>query len=384
MIPVKIQVMLMTCLIALAGCKADYEAMAKQRIEYANMNQGDVVIAAFQESDKSHYMQGVSLAVEQINQTHGGVLGRPLKLIVEQDHDDFESSKPIIRRIAENPEVSMVLGHRNDKVAIPASVVYEKSQILFFPSFTSSKKLTSHGSLFTFRLLPDNIHMAGQISSTARNMKFKKIAVLFDRADKYRGFSLLLRQEAVKKGLELVTIHSFYSQTVNYRPFLSDLKKKEFDAVFVSASDKTAARLVRQMREMGITAPILGPSELGSDEFKTSAGNAGDNTIVPTAYNVLSDSRINQDFVNSYRDKYEQLPDAEAAQGYDAVMLFADKVETAGSSLPSSLATSVRFSPAWTGVTGTFRFNKKGDIEGKNYYFQVLKNEEWQPLMAAN
>lgn len=382
--PVKVHVMLVICLLLLAGCRADYESMAQHRFEYAKMNQGDVVIAAIQDTAKSDYIKGISLAVQEINQSNGGLLGRPLKLTIEQGHHDFKSSKSMIRRITDNPKISIVLGHINDKVVIPSSVIYEKSQLLFFPPFTTSKELTSHGSLFTFRMLPDNAHMAEQISSMAETLLHKKIAVLYARADQHREFSLLFEQAATKRGLNLVFSHSFFGQTDDYRPFLSDLKKKDFDAVFLSASAKTATRLIRQMREMGINNPILGSADLSSQEFKTSVGAAGNNTIVPTPYNVLADNSTNQNFVTRYSDKYKQSPDADAAQGYDSVMLFANKVERAQSTLPALLASTVRFSPPWVGVTGTYHFSKEGDIEGKRYFFQILNNEKWQPLSATH
>ena len=195
---------------------------------------------------------------------------------------------------------------------------------------------------------------------------------------------MLFEQAVTEKGLNLVFNHSFFGHTDDYRPFLSDLKKKEFDAVFLSADTKTATRLIRQMREMGINSPILGSADLSSQEFEASVGAAGNNTIVPTPYNVLADNSTNQNFITRYSDEYKQPPDADAAQGYDSVMLFASKVETAQSTVPALLASIVRFSPPWDGVTGTYRFNKEGNIEGKRYFFQVLNNEKWQPLSATH
>jgi ABC-type branched-subunit amino acid transport system substrate-binding protein len=93
---------------------------------------------------------------------------------------------------------------------------------------------------------------------------------------------------------------------------------------------------------------------------------------------------INQAFIARYRNKYGLLPDAEAAQGYDAVMLFANKVERAQSTLPPLLASTVHFSPAWSGVTGDYRFNKEGDMPEKQYFFQILNNERWQMLSAIH
>jgi len=70
---------------------------------------------------------------------------------------------------------------------------------------------------------------------------------------------------------------------------------------------------------------------------------------------------MNQVFLAHYRNKYNQLPDA--AQGYDSIMLFSDKVERAGSTRPALLASIVHFSPPWTGISGMYRFNKEGNIQ---------------------
>lgn len=368
------------CLISLAGCNVDYEAMAKNRVEYARMNQGEIIIAAIQDSASDNYIKGISLAIEEINQSKNRLLGRPLKLQLEHGHDDFKSAKSTIRRISNNPKISIVLGHTKDEVVLPASVIYEKSQLLFFPPFTTTEKLTSNHSLFTFRMLPDNIHMSEQILNLSKSLGFTKVAILYARADRHRERGLLFKKAVADKNLDLVFTHSIFGNTNDYRPLLSDLKKRDFDVVLISASAQTAARLIKQMREMDIDRPVLGTSDLNSQSFRTSVGVAGNNTIVPTPYNALSRNSINQNFIVRYRAKYMQSPDADAAQGYDSVMLFANKVSRAKSTLPALLASTVRFSPQWMGTTGYYRFSKKGNLEGKSYSFQVLNNKAWQPL----
>ena len=367
-------------LLLVAGCSPDYKLMGKHRTEYAKKNQGDIVIAVIQEPGSAHYINGIRLAVEEINQSSGRLLGRTVKLQFEQGHQTFKSAISSIERIVRNPKASLVLGHKYDEIIFPASLIYEHSQLLFFPSSNSPKKLTSYGSLFTFCMLPDTIHTAEQISKKSLAFGYKKIVILYARADKHRKFALLFEQEAAKRGIKLMLNHAFHSQTDDYRPFLSDLRKKNFDAVFLSADIETSARMIRQMREMEIKTPVFGTDALNSEQFIKAVGIAGNNTIIPTAYNVQSEDTINQDFIARYRDEFHQIPDTDAAQGYDAVMLFVDKVTIAGTTSPNLLASTAHFSPAWTGVTGTHQFSKNGDIEGKQIFFQKLNNKKWQLL----
>jgi len=231
------------CLFLLAACTADYEAMAQHRIEYANKNHGEIVIAAIQDSDNSHYIRGISVAIEEINQSKNRLLGRPLKLQLEPGYSDFKSAKSSIRRIADNPKVAVVLGHTKDEVVLPASVIYEKSKLLFFPPITTTEELTSHKSLFTFRMLPDNIDMAKQISNLSKALGFTKVVVLYAGSDRHRELGLLFKEIASKADLSLVSSHSFFENTDDFRPLLSDLRKKEFDAV-LSVSSK-ARKFIR-------------------------------------------------------------------------------------------------------------------------------------------
>jgi len=83
--------------------------------------------------------------------------------------------------------------------------------------------------------------------------------------------------------------------------------------------------------------------------------------------------------VARYRHKYNQLPNVKAAQG-----LFANKVERARSTQPALLASTVRFSPPWTGVSGIYHFTKQGNLQGKPYFFKVLNKQQWQMLSAVN
>jgi len=373
--------LIMSCCL-LTACNVDYEKMAAQRLKYAQTNQGEIVIVALQDSAGSRYIKGATLAVEEINQQKG-LLGRPLKLLVEQDSPDFVTAKSTINRIVSNPKVSAVMGHRSTAVALPASAIYEKSRVLFFSPFVSEAELTSHGFDYTFRLLADNKQLVKQICSLGKTLGFKKIAVLYARADEHRKFALLFKETA-RNDFHLVFEQPFFGETADYRSILSDLKQTEADAILLSSGAKTASRLTKQAREMGIVIPIMGSRNLDSELFKTAAGVAGNKTIVPTPYNIQTKNPINQVFIAHYRNKYNQLPDADAAQGYDSVMLFADKVEKAGSTQPALLASIVHFSPPWTGTSGMYRFNKEGNIQEKPYFFQVLNNENWQMLSAIN
>jgi hypothetical protein len=114
------------------------------------------------------------------------------------------------------------------------------------------------------------------------------------------------------------------------------------------------------------------------------AGKASENSIIPTLYDPSSNSVINQKFRTDYQRQYNVMPDYNAAQGYDSVMLLAKAIELAGSTVPSVLTSTLHYMPAWIGVTGLHSFDKNGEIHGKKYLFLAQKEGQWHYLPALH
>lgn len=368
----------------LMGCSPDYAHMAQQRLEYARQNQDDIHIVAFHDTYKSNYLNGILLAAETINQRPGKLLGRNLVVNIEQDQASFDETKPTIRRIAANPKITAVLGHRSSSIAIPASAVYESSQIIFMPSFATAKGLTGYNFQYVFRMTPNAEVIAEQLASVAEQLGYKNIITLYERNDLSRELAFLFEDAAVKRGIKLVQNSSFFEGADNYRPLISQFSSKDFDAVFVASPPQPGGKMVKQLREMGVNTPILGNDSFNLPAYIDAAGAAAKNTIVPAIYRPNSNNPRNTAFVQRYQDKYQEEPDYNAAQGYDSVMLLAAGIEKAGATIPPLLSSTMHYIPAWLGVTGLHAYDAYGDLYGKHYVFNVWQQGEFRPLPAIH
>ena len=109
--------------LALAGCGIDYDDLAKHRLEYAKGGRGDIYVAAIEESWSASYLDGIRLAIDQVNARPGKLLGRNVRLLVKEGVPNFDDSLPNILKIAKNPKVTAVLGHRRSVVAVPEVIM---------------------------------------------------------------------------------------------------------------------------------------------------------------------------------------------------------------------------------------------------------------------
>ncbi|SJM93225.1 ABC transporter substrate binding protein [Crenothrix polyspora] len=379
-------------LVCLSGCSSpDFELMAKKRLEYARQNKGDIEIVVFEDpansiyiNGTSTYLNGIKLAVENINQRSGKLLGRSIKLNIEQDASTFDATKNTLRRIADNPKITAVLGHADSNIAIPASVVYERSQILFMPPFSTAQGLTSHNFQYVFRMMPSAKIMAEQLVSVANILGYQKIVILYSRDDVNRELAFLFEDFAVQMGIDLVQNSSFFAKETNYRPLISQFNSKAFDAIFIAAGPEASGHIVQQLREMGINKPLLGNEVLNVPSYTETAGAAAENTIVPIVFRPTKNNSLNMNFIKQYQQKYAVAADIDAAQGYDSIMLLATAIEKAGSTIPPLLSSTLHYLPAWPGVTGLHAFDSSGELRGKRYLFNVWQGGAWHVLPAIN
>jgi branched-chain amino acid transport system substrate-binding protein len=368
----------------LSGCGADFAQMADKRLAYARSNQGDIEIVAIKDIIKTNYIKGVLLAANEINNRPKKLLGRRLKINIEEEGMNFNAVKSTLRRIAANPKITAVLGHPRSSIAIPASVIYEQSNIVFFSSLSTKKSLTGHNFEYVFRMTPNAEIMAKQTASVAQTLGYKKMVILYGRDELNRELAFLFEAAAIQQKIKLVKRSSFSLENINYRSLISQFSNDNFDAVFIASSSRSSAFMVKQLREMGVKQPILGSDTFNDPAFTDVATKVANNIITPSFYKFNKKNAINQSFIRAYRKEYKQEPDYRAAQGYDSLMLLALGIERAGSTIPSLLASTLHYMPTWIGTTGLHKFSLEGDILGKKYFFKAWENGQWQDLPALH
>lgn len=380
----KISVLVIALLIVVSSFEPDFEGMAESRNFYASLNKGDIKIVAINDYWNTSYVKGVRLAVDEINSSNEKLLGRKINLSIINEGANFKESKPIIRRIAGDPEVTAVLGHRRSSIAIPASVIYEKSQVVFLSSFATSKMLTGHNFQYVFRMAPNNETMAKQLASVAHLLGYRKVAILYARDDVNRELAFVFEESSLRKGIKLISRASFFDEEKNFRPIISQLNNDHFDAIFIASGSESGGILTKQLREMGIDKPILGNDSINNAVYAQIAGKAANKTILPFLYREDKNSSLKLEFIKEYQKKFIEAPDYNAAQGYDSMKLLAAAITRAGATTPSLISSTLHFMPSWVGVTGLHAFNSSGEIQGKKYFFLTWQDGKLLDLPAVH
>ncbi|MBF0099749.1 MAG: ABC transporter substrate-binding protein [Desulfobacterales bacterium] len=346
----------------------------EKRVQVASESTGDITIGVVGTSILHNYfLDGVNLAIEEINQ-RGGVLGKKIKTLIYDDQGDQREAQKIAVRLAKNYKVIAVVGHGLSDAAIPAAVIYENSGIIYISYRATDPLLTRYSSGFTLRNIPNDDELARQSAEFSYNYGGRKMLMFYDRQANYSYFGEVFKASADNIGIDIITTRSYFSSDYDFNDLISSVTGYDYDSIFISGGLPSSALLIKQLRDKGIKVPIIGGYGLDSLELWTIAGKASEFTAVPTVFNPNYPLKDVSDFVKRFKVKFGFVPDTWAAQGYDAISLLAYGIERAGSTVPKNITNTLRFIENWNGVTGSYAFTPDGDIKGKKIFFKTMDN----------
>lgn len=362
-------------LLPLSGC--DKPSLAQQRAQYLAQSKGDVVIGVAwpMKSSKASLLDGLQLALDEVNQKGGVAGGRKLKLMVRDDEASLTKGRLMAQEIANNHEVAAVIGHLNSYITEPASQIYEQAGIVMITPGASGQRITENGRKLIFRSLPGNREQGKQIAEYALAQGYKNIALYYIKNDYGIDLANFFEQKANEIGLTIVDRRSYTMGGDNYVNVLGDWASfLKFDAICLIGSLPESAQIIREAREAGISAPIFGGAGLDSMQLIKLGGKMVEGTSVFSLFNVDDQREEVKQFRQQYQKKFNKLPDSSAAQGYDALHLLAQAMNQAKTVEPSKVATALRNIRNWQGVTGTHSFDQKGDMVDKRLFHVVVKD----------
>lgn len=363
----------------LSGCYDNLEELANKRIAFAKTNPEEVKIFAIKPMFGEHYLEGVQLAINQVNSEK--ILGdRKLVLSTIPQKFTFEEMKPDIMRAVRDPEAIAVLGHLYSSVAVPASVIYDQAKILSFPSYATSSQLGSLVNFdYIFKMQPDVEQQAAQILSFTDMINVKKVALYYSR-DSYDvelGVRLLGLEGEFDS--DIVMAESFFKKDADFISIVTQLKKSDVDAVILSAGVDSSVKLINRARREGIDIPII-LTDSADKEYLSDMIGLQNKIIVPITYSITNKNPVNRKFVSEYQSAFGVPPNRKAAIGYDSVMLLSEAIIQAGTTDPSALSTILQNMKAWHGSSGSYKFGTYNRLFGKKFHFEVLKDGAWHEM----
>jgi branched-chain amino acid transport system substrate-binding protein len=318
---------------------------------------------------------GILLAQKVVN-AGGGINGRPLEVIVEDDSSNPDAAMSKINTLVHSEDVKAVVGPTGiaQTVAIGALTQAAKIPLLAFtglgPPVEASRDCVLH-------LTPAQELNARALLSYVRDNGGKRAGVLHDSGYGQVIWGAMSKLGA-EYGVEFVQVEKFELSATDATAQAAKIKAAEPDMVIVLSSQGTG---FRNLRQVGVTQPIIAVHGTALYEVVRSMGGAADN-IVHAEFLIAEDPQPNQaEFVKAFEQEYGRLPKHFEAAGWDAVMAVVEALKTTGPE-PAGGALCTTLRKPYPGVFATYDFSAPdmGGLSLASFNYSLLTKGKFSRL----
>src|SRR6516164_2330220 len=287
-----------------------------------------------------HEIQGAKLATEEVNKT-GGVLGRPIELVIEDDQTTNPGVVLAFSKLAGDKDIPAFVGP-TFSTAIHA--IAPDIQRLGKPVMIggTDPQLTHMGNPWLFRFRPNDIYSARVIADYGVNTLGKKKWAIVHSTDTFGTSGMKNLIEDLKgMGVEPVLVQGYTNNSQDFTPVVLAVKQSGADvmATYMTIPSDLAI-FARQLRQLGVNIAWVGsPSTVATDGLKL-AGPAlfGSYAVADFA---ADSSPAAKEFAAKYEANYKSAPDFHGAWTYDAVHVLALAIDNAKSLEPQKIREAI-------------------------------------------
>ena len=307
---------------------------------------------------------GVDQAAADINKA-GGILGQKIAVEYGDDVSDPKQGVSVANDFAADG-VKFVVGNYNSGVTIPSSEVYQENGILEITPASTNPTVTERGMWNIFRVCGRD-DQQGRVAGDyiLKHFKGKRIAFVNDKTTYGKGLADETLKTIKAGGMDSVLYEGINTGEKDYSALVSKIKQSRADLVYFGGLYTEAGLIVRQMRDQGVTAPLMGGDGITSDEF-ASVGGPG---VIGTLMTYGPDPRNRPEaksVVAEFRAKNFE-PEAYTLYSYAAVQIIAEAATAAKSLDPKKVAEVMHSGKNFKTVIGNISYDKKGDITRLDY-----------------
>jgi branched-chain amino acid transport system substrate-binding protein len=307
---------------------------------------------------------GVDQAAADINAA-GGILGQKIVVSYGDDVSDPKQGVSVANKFAADG-VKFVVGHYNSGVTIPSSEVYQENGILQITPASTSPTVTERKMWNIFRVCGRD-DQQGKVAGDyiLQNFKGKKIAIAHDKTTYGRGLADEMKKTINAGGMTEVLYEGVNTGEKDYSALVSKIKQSGADLFYWGGLYTEGGLIVRQMRDQGIKAPLMGGDGITSDEFASIGGPGVEGTLMTYGPDPRNKPEAKQAVEEFRAKKFE--PEAYTLYSYAAVQIIKQAAEAANSLDPKKVAEKMHSGMTFKTVLGDIAYDEKGDITRLDY-----------------
>jgi len=334
-------------------------------------------------------LRGTQLAVEQANQ-RGGYLKRqiPFELRIANDNGLWGSTGDEVVKMAygdkEGDEVWAILGSidsANTHIAIRVAL---KAEIVMLNSADTDPTFIETNIPWVMRCIGDDRQMGYLlVDYLYRKLNYTRLGVIRS-SNRYGRFGVREINDGSRRlGHPVVLEMAYKVGAEDFSLELERLKEANVQAVVHWGDAVDGAKILNQMRAMGMTQPYFACDRCVAEEFVRIAGRNAEGVVCTYPWNPTQQDPHLEAFRAVFRSKYAVEPDTYAAHAYDGMNMLIEAIQMAGLNRAKIRDVLAHRARPFHGVTGDIPLSACLDDLGE-VFLARYENGAWRYYSRAD
>jgi branched-chain amino acid transport system substrate-binding protein len=326
-------------------------------------------------------LNGAKLKAKEINDA-GGVLGKKIELVIYDTKTDPTVIASTASQLINQDKVVAGLGFADSDAALALGPIFQTAGVPFVtPGATSPKLPEQVGSDMFLACFGDNVQAAAGAEYVLNKLSGKTVYLLRDNTTEYTTLLAKYFKEAYENGGGKIVLADDYKHgDTSFTAQITKLKAlpTKPDVLYVSAQPDDIGVVVKQIRQAGITQPIVGGDGYDTPLLLSVGGKAANNVYFSTHAFMSEDSTPGiVKFYQAYKAAYNTPPENTfAALGYDTLGLIADAITRAGAADPAKIRDALAATQGYQGITGSISFAPDSRVPTKTVSIIGVKDDK--------
>ena len=334
----------------------------------------NVPLTGFAAADGKSARIGAELAVEQVNAA-GGINGKNIELVIYDDQASPKESAPLAAKLITQDEVVAGISGSYSGATRAAATIYQENGTPYISAYAVHPDITRSGEYVFRTSFMGEVQGRAGAKLVGEMMGKKRVSVITLANDFGKSLEVGFKEKAGEYGIEILGEYDYSIKDREFGPIVSKVKAESPDAIYASGYFFTAGPLVTQLREAGVTVPVIGQEGYDGEMFIKIAGDAAEGVIITTSLDRDSNDPLAQAFITGFQAKSGYPADMVSASTHTAVLVLAEALKQVDPNDKAALRQAIA-STSINAATGNISFNKLGEVK-KSVQVQVVRDGGW-------
>lgn len=330
--------------------------------------------------------QGIELAIEQFNKT--GVNGYKLEVKFEDSACSPLPATQAAKRLLEQYKPLVVVGEECSDATLAVMPVMEQAKVPLLNAGSSSIKITDPGNPWTFRIMQNEVMQGVDIATHAyKRLNARTAVLLYENTNAGIGNAKVFGDTFKSLGGQILADIGFGRDVNDFTSIATRITGLgKVDVIPTYTLEGQGLRITQALAQAGVTKGGGGQSiQLGTIwlpfGFEQKAGKASLGYVRIVQFDPTDKREVVQDFIRTFKAKYNQDPTHINAHAFDQILLIADVVRR-GATDAQSVRDIMAGTKNFSGVTGSVEFDKTNQNIKMDtiHYMETLPDLSWKAL----